>query len=155
MAKKKIVMAGGGTVLLAGAAFAVVALMGVPKGKEDLSELRGTDAYYVSDQLTFDLPDITVNLKGAGGQRFLTLSSTVVYRIGSEIEDGNAVLEKRSMAVGDRLLLLLSDKTPSDLEGFEKKNLLKEEIRETIQRLVFPEKKGRIEDVLFRDFKIQ
>ena len=111
---------------------------------------------YTSDQITFDLPDITVNLKGAGGQRFLTMSATVVFRAGMEIEEeGPAVFEKKSMAVGDRMLLLLSDKTPEDLEGFEKKNLLKEEMRATIDRLVFPDKKGRVEDILFRDFKVQ
>ena len=58
-------------------------------------------------------------------------------------------------AVRDRIILLLNAKSIDDLEGRDKKELLKKEIREELEPLIFPDKDGEIETVLFKDLLIQ
>lgn len=153
--KKKFIAVGGGGVLVLVAAFVTVSLMGVPAKKAELERQRGQESYYTGEAISRPLPDVVTNLKGTNGQGFLSLSSTVVYRLGEELDDAEPIFAARDPAIKDRLILILSDKTPADLEGFEKKSFLKEEIRRILNKVVFPEQRGRIEEVLFVDFKVQ
>ena len=43
----------------------------------------------------------------------------------------------------------------ADIEGVEKKKVLKQEILEQLQEAVFPEKLGRVENVYFRNILVQ
>jgi len=151
---KKVIFGGILTVALAGAAFTIVLVMGVPEKK---LPPRGSDEYYTSAQLQFELGEISVNLKDKGGSQYLQVVMAVQYVIGEEILGGNAdsVFGKKMAKIEDKLNLLLSDKTYDEVDGKDDKELIKEEIRRILQEVVFPDQMGRIEEVLFRKFYTQ
>jgi flagellar basal body-associated protein FliL len=155
MKKKAIIIGGGGLVVVAGAALAIVSMSGVPKKPPDYESIRGTEAYYSGPKAEYDLPDFMGNLKGAQAQRVVKVGLTIEYRLGPEISDANAIFSTRKAAIMDCLHRVFANKTVDDVEGSERKDLLKEEVRAQLQTILFPDKKGRIEGVLYRDFFVQ
>jgi len=153
--KKKIVFGSGGAIVaLCGLAFTLVATAGVPEPVD--TSKRGTQEYYTSDVLTQDLPEILTNLRGTGG-KYIQIIATVEYRIGPELEPSeiSGLFSARSAKLKDGFMMLLSEKTMSDVESREQKEILKEEVKSLIQKIVFPDKRGMVEAILFRDFKVQ
>ena len=151
---KKILLIGVGVVVIGVAAFMVVASAGVPKPPPIAD--RGKDSYYTSDVLTQDMVEIMTNLR-ATKVTFVKIDSSVEYCIGEEMtepEVPNLFLTKEAK-LKDALMMLLSSKAPEDVASREQKELLKEEMKALIQKIIFPEKKGRVEGILFRDFKVQ
>jgi flagellar basal body-associated protein FliL len=162
--KKSIVFVGVGVVLAAGGAFFAAGVVQPKKETIDWRSLRGKDEYFAkSEEYLYDVPDLNVNLKGSGGQRYLTVGVGVKYRLGGELlhpaneapVDSKAPFEKAKLDVRDRLTILLSNKTLEDLEGREKHNALKQEMLEEIAAAVFPDQTGRIEAVFLRQLLVQ
>lgn len=170
---KQVLVIGGVCVLLLGGAAVVVAgKTPVVVADVDWKSRRGTDGYYTGKEQYFDLPTMTVNLKGEG--RFLKLSLAVEYRLGAELVNekpaaadaagghGGAKgagpvtpFDKAMPEIKDRLNLLLSNKTVGDIEGLENKKRLKEEVRHELEDAVFPERLGRIEKVFIKEIVVQ
>lgn len=129
----------------------------------------------------FAIPDLKANLHRAGGLHFCMVDLLVNFKsrkmkevkehLGLKVEAGGggghgggggaapkpaeALMGSLSVAVRDRIILLLSSKSIEDLEGREKKELLKKEIQQEIEPLLFPHGDGKIEAVLFKDLLIQ
>ncbi|MAG55199.1 MAG: hypothetical protein CMJ83_02805 [Planctomycetes bacterium] len=154
MNKKVFISGGGGLLLLGGVAFMIVGSAGVPEPID--TSKRGTKGYYTSDELAFDLAKIVTNLRGTNGE-FIEILATAEYRVGPEIEPAEApgLFSAKAAKLQDRFLMLISSKQRKDVESKEQKEILKQEMRALIQKVVFPDQKGMIEDILFRDFKIQ
>ena len=152
--KKKMILGGCLSLALAGAAFTIVGMMGVPERK---LPPRGTDEYYTSKLALYELPEISVNLKDNRGSQYLQVQISVQYVMGEEIEgnDASKQFDEKMALIDDRLNMLLSDKSYADVRGSDNKILIKEEIRRILQKVVFPEQKGRIEEILFRRFYTQ
>lgn len=153
--KKKILIMGVALTILATAAVVVGGIGGHHDAPVDWASRRGQDSYYAADVQNYDLKDISVNIKGTDAQRYLSVGVTVAYRIGPEISDAKAAFTKGESDLRDRLTLLLSNKGLSELDGLENKRILKQEILDQVERAIFPEKTGRIEEVYFRQFLIQ
>ncbi len=151
--KKKLVSGLVGLVVVAGAAFFVVGSAGVPHKPPDYESTRGTDAYYTGDRLTKDLPDWVGNLSKS--KLFVKVGVTLEYRLGPELADASAVFSERNAEIRDVMLSLFAGKALEDVEGAEGKELVKQELRNRLQTVLFPDKKGRLEKVLFRDFYVQ
>jgi flagellar basal body-associated protein FliL len=151
--KKKVLVAGIGVILAAGGAFAAAGVVKPQAPETDWRSKRGTPEYYVSDEQQLELPDLNVNVKGSNGERYLCVGVGVQYKLGAELmnpkgakgkaaPDFKAPFDKAKLEVRDRLTLLLSNKTVSDLEGREKQNALKQEMLEEIEAAVFPDQLG-------------
>lgn len=152
--KKKLIFIVVGVLALGGAAFFVVGSAGVPVSPDVLMSKRGLDEYYTSEPMTEALPDVVTNLRGSGG-KFIRIQASVVYRIGDELTEAASLFAANAARLQDAFTMFVSSKTLADVETAEQKNLLKEEMKELVGKIIFPEKKGRIEDLLFRDFKVQ
>ncbi len=155
MKKSLIIVCGATLVILAGAAFVVGGMAGGKPPEVDWKSRRGTDAYYTSELVHFELKDIHVNLKGTDAQRYLAVGVGISYKVGPEIHDAKAPFATAEPELKDRLIMLLSNKTLADIEGLENKKLIKHEILEQVQLTVFPQKLGRVEEVNFNKFLIQ
>lgn len=127
----------------------------------------------------FAIPEIKANLARSGGLHFCGVDihikiksremEHVAARLGLPVDSGAGgehggggkpkdvpVLGMQyGSAVRDRVILLLNSKSIDDLEGREKKELLKKEIRAELDELLFPEHDGEVEAVLFKDILIQ
>jgi flagellar basal body-associated protein FliL len=153
--KKKIIIVGAVVAILATAAVVVGGMGGGHEPPVDWESKRGQDSYYRDDVLGYDMKDVSVNLKGTDGQRYLFVELSVAYRLGPELKDGASRFAKAEADLRDRLTLLLSNKGLSDLEGLENKKTIKQEILDQVQAAVFPDKTGRVQDIYFRKFLIQ
>ncbi|MBL8995521.1 MAG: flagellar basal body-associated FliL family protein [Spirochaetia bacterium] len=130
--------------------------------------------------LDFAIPEIRANLQRAGGLHFIGCDiqikiksrhmDHVAPRLGLKAPTGeggghgggggkpaelSTLGPDYSVAARDRIILLFNAKTIDDLEGREKKELLKKEIKAELDEVLFPEKDGEVEAVLFRTILIQ
>ncbi len=117
------------------------------------------------------VPDLKANLARSGGLHFCMVDIHVTFktrkmkdvlaRLGVKPGEGAAAAMVPMLtgpvgtAARDRLILLLASKSMEDLEGRDKKELLKKEIQSELQPILFPDEDGRIDAVLFKDLLIQ
>jgi flagellar FliL protein len=94
------------------------------------------------------LDPFVVNVSAEGYPRYLKV--TVAFEMSAP--EAKADLEERVAQVRDLTILLLSSKRLADLEDFEGKALLKDDLREQVNALLH---KGRVESVLFTEFVVQ
>lgn len=161
--KKPVLFAGIGLVVAAGGAFFAAGVVKPQEPATDWRSKRGTDEYYVSEEMQYEVPDLNVNVKGSNGERYLSVGVGVKYKLGAELmnppdkapPDVKAPFEKAKLEIRDRLTLLLSNKTLADLEGREKQNALKQEMLEEIEAAVFPDQTGRVIRVYLRQLLVQ
>lgn len=153
MNKKSLIAVVGGLVALGGAAFFVVGSAAVPGS--DQGPKPGSDAYYTSEVMEHPVEGLLVNLAGARSQTYLELSILVRYRTGPGVKSPEGVFAAQDAKVRDRLNILLSNKTVADLEGSEKKQALKHEIRRALDEAIFPDQAGRVEEIFYSKFSVQ
>jgi flagellar FliL protein len=94
------------------------------------------------------LEPFVVNVSAEGYPRYLKV--TVALEMNKP--EAKAEVEERVAQVRDLTILLLSSKRLADLEDFEGKALLKDDLREQVNALL---PKGRVESVLFTEFVVQ
>jgi len=94
------------------------------------------------------LDPFVVNVSAEGYPRYLKVQ--VAFEMNAP--EAKADLEERVAQVRDLTILLLSSKRLADLEDFEGKALLKDDLREQVNALL---SKGRVESVLFTEFVVQ
>ena len=155
MNKKTLLGMVGGLVALGGAAFFVVGSVAVPSEGDDGSFKPGSEEYYTSDLQSAEIADVLVNLAGSRAQKFLEIKLTAKFRVGEDFEGTETIFEDKMPDILDKLNIYLSAKTLQDLEGAEAKQALKEEMLRLVNEAVFPEKHGRVEQLLYRGFAVQ
>ena len=94
------------------------------------------------------LEPFVVNVSGEAYPRYVKL--TVAFEMDSP--DARAELEERIAQIRDLTILMLSTKRLSDIEDFEGKALLKDDLRERVNAVL---ETGRVESVLFTEFVVQ
>lgn len=154
--KKKLLIGVGLFLGLGGAAFMVVGSAGVPKPIDPT--LRGTPEYLTSETVSQVLPSITSNIQtGSEMGGFAKIEATCEFRHGDELSSGEAVtmFTAADARLKDAFIMLLSTKTPDELKSAEQLNILKTEMKKRIQQIVFPEKRAVVENILFREFRVQ
>ncbi|MBI3819099.1 MAG: flagellar basal body-associated FliL family protein [Planctomycetes bacterium] len=158
---------------IVGAIAGVGVTFALPKPHKESDAKQETPESYAD----FIIPELKANLARAGGLHYCGLDihiriksrdiSHVSARLGLPKDSsggehgggkpkGVATLgDEFGAAVNDRVILLLNSKSIDDLEGREKKELLKREIKSELEPILFPEKDGEIEAVLFKNLMIQ
>jgi flagellar protein FliL len=93
------------------------------------------------------LGSFTVNLRGAGGGRMLRMEVAVEVK-----EDDLALVEEKTPALQDGVLMVASDYTYADLEGVDGKLRLKDEL---LGRLNASLESERVERIYLTQFAVQ
>jgi flagellar basal body-associated protein FliL len=158
---------------IVGAILGVIVVMAIPKPGAASATHESSGE---TEKLQFSIPEVKANLARSGGLHFCGVDihvelvtknpSAVADRLGLRSSGGGGhgggakagvpTLEgSMCTAVRDRIILLLNSKSIDDLEGREKKELLKREIKDELEPLLFPEKDGEIGAVLFKEMLIQ
>jgi len=96
----------------------------------------------------FSLDPFVVNISGEGYPRYLKLK--VAFEMDGE--EGRKEIEERVAQVRDTTILLLSSKKLAEINDYDGKALLKDDLRKRVNSLM---KNGRVESVLFTEFVIQ
>ena len=153
--KKKLFIGIGLLVTLGGSALVVVGMAGVPEPVAYGEP--GTPEYYTSESFEQQLPDIMVNLAVKERPTYVQIKATAVCRVGGPltVADASSLFSGAEAHVRDAFIMLIGSKTPEDVLFAEQKELLKTQMKDKIQKIVFPDKHGRVEKILFRQFQVQ
>jgi len=100
------------------------------------------------DERVHSLDPFVVNVSGEGYPRYVKLQ--LAFELDSPV--AREELEERIAQVRDLTILLLSSKRLSDIDGFEGKALLKDDLRDRVNAILT---RGEVESVLFTEFVIQ
>ncbi len=96
----------------------------------------------------FKMDPFIVNVTGEGYPRYLKMQ--IAFEMSSP--EARQEAESRVSQIRDTTILLLSSKRLSDINDFEGKALLKDDLRDRVNALL---KSGRVESVLFTEFVVQ
>lgn len=152
---KLMIFSGAGVAVVIGAAF-VFATFAVPAA-DDVSGEPGTEAgeTAVEQQVGFfDVPVIMVNLKGTNKKRVLKIHLNVLFEA-ENIEVASGLFTEKLPKIKDALTTLLTEKTLEDVEDKENLNTLKVELMDEINRAVFAEHNGKVEELYYAEFLVQ
>ena len=100
------------------------------------------------------MPSLIVNISGTMGKRYLKLSLVIEYKT-RKPEITKKLFNTQSVFINDTLIMLLSSKTIDAIDGYAKKELLKEEIRQKLQKVLFSDATGKITNIYYKSFLIQ
>ena len=95
----------------------------------------------------FSVGDFTANLSGAASTHYVRISVNFEMSKDADEEEFKA----RRPQFRDKVISLLNSKKPTDLEGAEGRNFLKEEIKTAVNTFI---QKGKVEGVYFSTFII-
>ncbi|MEM7309991.1 MAG: flagellar basal body-associated FliL family protein [Planctomycetota bacterium] len=129
--KKKGIFLGGGIIGLVALAYCTF-LMAVPS-VEQKPELAGP---FVAELLA---NEISVNLTGNNNSHYLAVRLKAEYTAYEELYVTTRVVDPLYEAVlTDKTIVVLSGKTKDDVDGAAGKDMLREELREALEPILFP-----------------
>ncbi|QEF98519.1 flagellar basal body-associated protein FliL [Stieleria maiorica] len=107
------------------------------------------------DQLAFvDFDEVVVNLNDDRYSRYLTCTFSLQIAA-SQQEAITKLVEDKNVVLKNWLIAHLRDKKLEDVRGKLGHNLLRREIHDKFNAMLFTDGIERIQDVLFQDFKVQ
>lgn len=98
--------------------------------------------------------ELTVNLNEGRLNRYLRIK-LVLQVDKAQVDAVTAAVERKRLPLRSWLLSHLSDKDQNEIRGAAGQNMLRREIRERFNALLFPDGHDRIFDVLFEEFNVQ
>lgn len=155
--KKVVIFSGAGLLVIIAAAFlfTTFAVPAPPADEADGQEQEEASAdQAAASQEIYDLPVIMVNIKGTNKKRILKIHLNVVYEADNP-ETSTLLFDSKLPEVKDVLTTMLTEKTLDQLEGKEDLIMLRMELVEEINRVVFDEGQGRVVKVYYEEFLVQ
>ena len=139
-----IAMIAAAVVLLGGGAAAYFLLFSAPKDAAGEAHLAA-----VPETFIFNLPTMTVNLRG-DGEREQFMKLTVALEVANE--EVMTEIQPRMAKVVDAFQVYLRELRKSDLEGSAGIYRLKEELRRRVNIAIFP---AQVDSILFKEILVQ
>ncbi len=139
-----IAMVGAAVVLLGGGAAAYFLLFSAPKDAAAEGHLAA-----VPETFIFNLPTMTVNLRG-DGEREQFMKLTVALEVANE--EVMTEIQPRMAKVVDAFQVYLRELRKSDLEGSAGIYRLKEELRRRVNIAIYP---AQVDSILFKEILVQ
>ena len=138
-----------GAAIGGGGAFVAISQMPPPQAAPVEEEVEEEEVPEVSfAERVHALDPFVVNVSGEGYPRYVKLS--LAFELDSP--EAKEELEGHIAKIRDLTILLLSSKRLADIEDFEGKALLKDDLRERVNAVL---SKGNVESVLFTEFVVQ
>lgn len=107
------------------------------------------------EKLAFvDFDEVVVNLNDSRYSRYLTCTFSLQIA-GSQQEAIQQLIDDNNVVLKNWLIAHLRDKKLEDVRGKLGHNLLRREIHDRFNEMLFTDGIERIQDVLFQDFKVQ
>ncbi|MCA9322806.1 MAG: flagellar basal body-associated FliL family protein [Planctomycetes bacterium] len=160
--KIKLIIGVAFVAIIAVAAF-VVAGGGTKLNAAELEKMRGTEGYYAEQEmLSFadpmgPLPPELI-ATCADAPKVIKFAFDVQYRLGKEWaetpEMATEAFTKKMVEVRSNMILMIASKTSSEITGGSAVAFL-EEVRRTLNEVVFPKKMARVERVLIKQMFVQ
>lgn len=155
--KKLLLFSSAGLVVIIAAAF-LFATFAIPAPPAD--EQSGADGGGAGDgtvgttQEIYDLPVIMVNIKNTNKKRILKVHLNIVYETKSP-ETSAGLFDDKLPEIKDALTTMLTEKTLDQLEGKDDLIMLRMELMDEIERVVFADEDGKVLKVYYEEFIVQ
>ncbi|HUS57342.1 MAG TPA: flagellar basal body-associated FliL family protein [Planctomycetota bacterium] len=147
---RKIGIFGAIVCVAAGAAWGVASILAPqPPGSKPAPEAEQSPPPKTPQAILYNMESIIVNLRDNDGRRYLKATMT----FGVKGDDVVKMMDQKRVIVTDKLIVLLSSKKIEEIDGFDKKNDLKREIRDEINNLLGV--KNAVQQVYFSELMIQ
>ncbi len=154
---KRFVLALTATGLIAGAAGAAVPLIVLRPADAPVVPHPASQRFepLTPDRTAFvPFGEVTVNLNEGRLNRYLRLK--IALQVDKEqAEYVTKVLEQKRLLLRNWLLSHLSDKDQEEIRGAAGQNMLRREIRDRFNEILFSDGYDRVYDVLFEEFNVQ
>jgi flagellar basal body-associated protein FliL len=139
-----------------GVAFPLFVLpSGATEAKEAVVDPNRMDIPEPDDKTAFiDFEEVVVNLNDSRYSRYLTCTFSLQVA-GSQQEAIQKLVDENRVVLKNWLIAHLRDKKLEDVRGKLGHNLLRREIHDKFNEMLFTDGIERIQDVLFQDFKVQ
>lgn len=98
------------------------------------------------------LPTQIVNLSGTNGTRYLKIELTIEYESNNQTKAQKTFEDQKTVLI-DCLIMWVSSKTINNIDGYENKEILKEEIRQKFQKIL--EESLTITNIYYQTFLVQ
>lgn len=146
--------------LAGGAGGGAAAFFTAPKAlEEELTEEAAeiapsdtTSAFHDYAYYDFDLPPINLNV--ARLNRYIKATVTLAMRQ-DDSEQTVPLLEKRNVELKNWLMTYMAGLTLEEVQGQKNIQRIQREIRDAINEQLWPDRRPRIEQVLFKEFAVQ
>lgn len=139
---------------LAGVGLGVMAFPTPPGGALGEDAAGGRAAAADAPPELHAVDPVVVNLAGSLGERFLKLEIAFEWS-SAEPDLVREQLQKKKVILRDRMIALLGQKSVRALDSEEGRGLLKEELREGFDQVLFPKGGGKVGRVFFSEFIVQ
>ncbi len=122
------------------------------KGFEDLlAEQVNGNSPWIYDAME----PVLANLDEPGVTRYVRVTISLEVSPKLDQEKGKAFLEQRTMILRDWLTTYFAGLSLEDVRGSRNLNRIKRDVHEQFNRLLFPDSKPYIRQVLFKEFAVQ
>jgi len=148
-------------VIVVGAVSGLVAakLSAGPRSAEAAADPPGqTDPNGVVDKYVYiELEPVVVNLDEHRLMRYVRASIVLELDATSprQLRAVQDLIERRRLVLKNRLTLFLAGRTPDDVRGDKALRHLERQILDDFNQQLWPDKKGKIHDVMFKEFAVQ
>jgi flagellar basal body-associated protein FliL len=116
------------------------------------------DAPPVDDKYVYvELDPVIVNLDEHRMLRYVRASVIIELDATNkkQLKTTQDLIERRKLVLKNRLTLFLAGRTPDEVRGDKALRHLERQIRDDFNQELWPDKKGLIHDVLFKEFAVQ
>ena len=116
------------------------------------------DAPPVDDKFVYiELDPVIVNLDEHRMLRYVRASVIIELDATNkkQLKTTQDLIERRKLVLKNRLTLFLAGRTPDEVRGDKALRHLERQIRDDFNQELWPDKKGLIHDVLFKEFAVQ
>ncbi|MFV0445136.1 MAG: flagellar basal body-associated protein FliL [Planctomycetaceae bacterium] len=122
--------------------------------QEAASEIPNSEFSSADKVMFVPFGDVTVNLNEGRMNRYLRIKLSVQIDRSQE-QLVTAALEKQGLIIRNWLISYLSDKELDAIRGAAGQNMLRREIRDQFNAVLFTDGYDRVHDVLFEEFNVQ
>ena len=154
-----IVLSVGVVVVAAGAGFAVSRLLNRPQQaaaapQESPDEPKPPLPVAGGDYSYHELDPITVNLDGPRLDRYIRARITLAFRP-EDFDESTALIKKKKPELVSWLSAYLAGCSLEEVRGTRNQNRLMREIKDAFNERLWPDRRPRIDQVLFTEFAVQ
>jgi len=103
----------------------------------------------------YDFEPVVANLNEPGATRYIRVTLTLQISTELDSKKGTALLEEKKPLLRNWLTIYLASQSLEDIRGNRNLQRIQSEILDAFNEKLFPDAKGKIKNVLFKEFAVQ
>ncbi len=122
---------------------------------QSLREGSTSDSQSDSDGWYYDFEPVVANLNEPGITRYIRVALTLQISAQLDPKKGTALLQEKNPLLKNWLTIYLASQSLEDIRGDRNLRRIQSEILDAFNEKLFPNAKGKVRNVLFKEFAVQ